>query len=130
MNSSETVNTIALVKARRLTHAVRVENLLIGGGAPVLIQSMTNTNTEDIDKTVAQCADLALAGSELVRITVNTPLAAQAVPQIKAELERASIHVPLVGDFHFNGHRLLADFPACAQALWPAARARVKSCSA
>lgn len=117
MNSSETVNTIALVKARRLTHAVRVENLLIGGGAPVLIQSMTNTNTEDIDKTVAQCAELALAGSELVRITVNTPLAAQAVPQIKAELERASIHVPLVGDFHFNGHRLLADFPACAQAL-------------
>ena len=117
ISPSETVNTIALVKKRRLTHAVRVENLLIGGGAPVLIQSMTNTNTEDIDKTVAQCAELALAGSELVRITVNTPLAAQAVPQIKAELERASIHVPLVGDFHFNGHRLLADFPACAQAL-------------
>ncbi len=89
----------------------------IGGNAPVRIQSMTNTDTVDAIGTAIQVKALALAGSELVRITVNTPEAAQAVPYIREQLDRMGIDVPLVGDFHYNGHRLLADFPDCAQAL-------------
>lgn len=89
----------------------------IGGGAPVRIQSMTNTDTTDAIGTAIQVKELANAGSELVRITVNTPEAAQAVPYIREQLDRMGIDVPLVGDFHFNGHKLLADFPECAQAL-------------
>lgn len=89
----------------------------IGGGAPVRIQSMTNTDTTDAIGTAIQVKELANAGSELVRITVNTPEAAQAVPHIREQLDRMGIDVPLVGDFHFNGHKLLADFPECAQAL-------------
>ena len=89
----------------------------VGGGAPVRIQSMTNTDTVDAIGTAIQVKELALAGSELVRITVNTPEAAQAVPHIREQLDRMGIAVPLVGDFHYNGHRLLSDFPACAQAL-------------
>ena len=89
----------------------------IGGGAPVRIQSMTNTDTVDAVGTAIQVKELALAGSEMVRITVNTPEAAQAVPYIREQLDRMGIAVPLVGDFHFNGHRLLTDFPDCAQAL-------------
>lgn len=102
-------------------HAVRVSwgdhHILVGGGAPVRIQSMTNTDTVDVIGTAIQVKELALAGSELVRITVNTDEAAQAVPHIRDQLDRMGISVPLVGDFHYNGHRLLSDHPACAQAL-------------
>ena len=89
----------------------------VGGDAPVRVQSMTNTDTEDVIGTAIQVKELALAGSELVRITVNTPEAAQAVPHIREQLDRMDIHVPLIGDFHYNGHRLLTDFPECAKAL-------------
>ena len=89
----------------------------IGGDAPVRVQSMTNTDTVDVIGTAIQVKDLALAGSEMVRITVNTPEAAQAVPEIRNQLDRMGIDVPLVGDFHYNGHRLLTDFPDCAKAL-------------
>ena len=89
----------------------------VGGDAPVRIQSMTNTDTVDVIGTAIQVKELAIAGSEMVRITVNTPEAAQAVPYVREQLDRMGIDVPLVGDFHFNGHRLLTDFPACAQAL-------------
>ncbi len=89
----------------------------LGGGAPVRIQSMTNTDTVDAVGTAIQVKELAQAGSEMVRITVNTPEAAQAVPYIREQLDRMGIDVPLIGDFHFNGHRLLTDYPDCAQAL-------------
>jgi (E)-4-hydroxy-3-methylbut-2-enyl-diphosphate synthase len=89
----------------------------IGGDAPVRVQSMTNTDTVDVIGTAIQVKELALAGSELVRITVNTPEAAQAVPHIREQLDRMGIDVPLVGDFHYNGHRLLTDFPECAKTL-------------
>jgi (E)-4-hydroxy-3-methylbut-2-enyl-diphosphate synthase len=89
----------------------------VGGNAPVRIQSMTNTDTVDAIATAIQIKELALAGSEMVRITVNTPEAAQQVPYIREQLDRMGIDVPLVGDFHYNGHRLLTDFPDCAQAL-------------
>lgn len=89
----------------------------VGGDAPVRVQSMTNTDTVDVIGTAIQVKELALAGSEMVRITVNTPEAAQAVPYIREQLDRMGIDVPLIGDFHYNGHRLLTDFPACAQAL-------------
>jgi len=89
----------------------------VGGGAPVRVQSMTNTDTADAVGTAIQVKELALAGSELVRITVNTPEAAQAVPYIREQLDRMGVDVPLIGDFHFNGHRLLTDYPECAQAL-------------
>jgi (E)-4-hydroxy-3-methylbut-2-enyl-diphosphate synthase len=89
----------------------------VGGDAPVRIQSMTNTDTSDAIGTAIQVKELANAGSELVRITVDTPQAAEAVPHIREQLDRMGIDVPLIGDFHFNGHRLLTDFPACAQAL-------------
>ena len=89
----------------------------VGGDAPVRLQSMTNTDTVEAVETAIQVRDLAQAGSELVRITVNTPEAAQAVPYIREQLDRMGCNVPLVGDFHYNGHRLLTDFPDCAQAL-------------
>ena len=89
----------------------------IGGGAPVRVQSMTNTDTVDAIGTAVQVKELAIAGSELVRITVNTPEAAQAVPHVREQLDRMGIDVPLIGDFHYNGHRLLSDYPACAEAL-------------
>jgi (E)-4-hydroxy-3-methylbut-2-enyl-diphosphate synthase len=89
----------------------------LGGGAPVRVQSMTNTDTVDVIETAVQVKELAVAGSEMVRITVNTPEAAQAVPHIREQLDRMGIDVPLVGDFHYNGHRLLTEFPACAEAL-------------
>jgi (E)-4-hydroxy-3-methylbut-2-enyl-diphosphate synthase len=89
----------------------------VGGGAPVRLQSMTNTDTADAIGTAIQVKELALAGSEMVRITVNTPEAAQAVPYVRDQLDRMGIDVPLIGDFHFNGHRLLTDYPECAQAL-------------
>lgn len=89
----------------------------VGGSAPVRVQSMTNTDTVDAISTAIQIKELALAGSEMVRITVNTPEAAQQVPYIREQLDRMGIDVPLIGDFHYNGHRLLTDFPDCAQAL-------------
>lgn len=89
----------------------------VGGGAPVRIQSMTNTDTTDVIGTAIQVKELALAGSEMVRITVNTPEAAQAVAPIREQLDRMGIDVPLIGDFHYNGHRLLTEYPDCAQAL-------------
>ena len=102
---------------RRLTPTVSVGGVHIGGGAPVVVQSMTNTDTADVTATVRQVADLARAGSELVRITVNNEAAAQAVPAIREALDAQGLDVPLIGDFHFNGHRLLTDYPECAQAL-------------
>ena len=89
----------------------------VGGGAPVRVQSMTNTDTVNVIETAIQVKELAVAGSEMVRITVNTPEAAQAVPHIRDQLDRMGIDVPLIGDFHYNGHRLLTDHPACAEAL-------------
>ena len=91
--------------------------ITVGGDAPVRIQSMTNTDTADAIGTAIQVKELAQAGSELVRITVDTPAAAAAVPYIREQLDRMGINVPLIGDFHYNGHRLLTDFPACAEAL-------------
>lgn len=103
--------------ARRRTVGVQVGDVLIGGGAPVVVQSMTDTDTADVAATVAQVRALAAAGSELVRVTVNTPDAALAVPEIRRELDRAGCAVPLIGDFHYNGDRLLTNHPECARAL-------------
>jgi len=100
-----------------MTRAVRVGDVLIGGGAPIVVQSMTNTDTEDVHATARQVEALARAGSELVRITVNTPEAAAQVPRIRERLDALGCRVPLVGDFHYNGHKLLAQFPDCAAAL-------------
>ena len=102
---------------RRQTLPVTVGSVTIGGGAPIVVQSMTNTDTADIDATVRQVTELARAGSEMVRLTVNHESAARAVPAIREALEAQGCHVPLVGDFHFNGHRLLTDYPECALAL-------------
>ncbi|MGA0959902.1 MAG: flavodoxin-dependent (E)-4-hydroxy-3-methylbut-2-enyl-diphosphate synthase [Sedimenticolaceae bacterium] len=102
---------------RHKTQCVRIGHVLVGGDAPVVVQSMTNTDTADIAGTVAQIIDLARAGSELVRITVNNEESAAAVAQIRQQLDVQGCDVPLVGDFHFNGHRLLEDYPECAQAL-------------
>ena len=102
---------------RRGSARVRVGDVEIGGFAPIVVQSMTNTDTADIAGTVQQVAALARAGSEIVRVTVNNVEAAAAVPHIRDALARIGVHVPLVGDFHFNGHRLLAQHPACAEAL-------------
>src|SRR5690606_5553520 len=108
-------------KTRRRTRGVTVRwqntAVQVGGGAPVGVQSMTNTDTADAVATAIQVKELALAGSELVRITVNTPEAAQEVPAIREQLDRMGVSVPLVGDFHYNGHKLLSNFPECAQAL-------------
>ena len=103
--------------ARKNTHSVMVGNVKVGGGAPIVIQSMTNTDTTDIASTVKQIMELSDAGSELVRITVNNEEAAQAVPAIRNELNRKGYPVPIVGDFHFNGHKLLEKYPDCAAAL-------------
>ncbi|HHH45842.1 MAG TPA: flavodoxin-dependent (E)-4-hydroxy-3-methylbut-2-enyl-diphosphate synthase [Thiotrichales bacterium] len=102
---------------RRDTPTVQIGHVPVGSGHPVVVQSMTNTDTADVERTVAQCAELAHAGSELVRITVNNEAAAAAVPEIRERLEAMGVHVPLVGDFHFNGHKLLEKYPACAEAL-------------
>ncbi|HPE03411.1 MAG TPA: flavodoxin-dependent (E)-4-hydroxy-3-methylbut-2-enyl-diphosphate synthase [Thauera sp.] len=103
--------------ARHRTHQVRVGKVRIGGEAPVVVQSMTNTDTADVLATAMQVAELARAGSEIVRITVNNEAAAAAVPKIRDRLLALNMDVPLVGDFHYNGHKLLTDFPACAEAL-------------
>lgn len=107
-----------LVRRSRQARAVWGSRVVtIGGDAPVRVQSMTNTDTVDAIATAIQIKELALAGSELVRITVNTPEAASAVPYIRDQLDRMGVDVPLIGDFHYNGHRLLTDYPACAEAL-------------
>ena len=102
---------------RRSSVGVRVGSVMVGGGAPIVVQSMTNTDTVDEVATTEQVAQLARAGSELVRITVNSMEAAKAVAGIRARLDDMGCHVPLVGDFHFNGHKLLTSYPECAQAL-------------
>ena len=122
MNANDLLDTIeAATPAPRRSRQARVawgEHVVtVGGDAPVRVQSMTNTDTVDVIGTAIQCKELAQAGSELVRITVNTPEAAEAVPHIREQLDRMGIEVPLIGDFHYNGHRLLTDFPAMAQAL-------------
>ena len=96
--------------------AVTIGDITMGGGAPIVIQSMTDTPTDDVQATVAQVKLLADSGSELVRITVDTPEAAAAVADIRQQLDSLGCHVPLVGDFHYNGHRLLHDYPECAKA--------------
>jgi len=105
------------ISSRKLTEAVLVGNVKVGGGAPIVVQSMTNTDTANIEATVKQVMELANAGSELVRITVNNEAAAQAVPEIRRQLDANGFSVPLVGDFHFNGHKLLEMYPECAKAL-------------
>lgn len=102
---------------RKTTRSVKIGPITVGGGSPIVVQSMTNTDTEDAVRTAAQVADLARAGSEVVRITVNTEAAANAVPEIRDRLLAMDVDVPLVGDFHFNGHKLLAAVPDCAIAL-------------
>lgn len=104
-------------ETRRSSVGVRIGDVTVGGDAPIVVQSMTNTDTADIDATVKQVADLARAGSELVRITVDRDEAAAAVPHIRDALDRRGVHVPLIGDFHYIGHKLLTDHPACAEAL-------------
>ncbi len=100
-----------------MTTAVQIGKVIVGGGAPIVVQSMTNTDTADVKGTTQQIAELVRAGSELVRITVNTPEAAAAVPRIRDALAQRSIVVPIIGDFHYNGHTLLQNEPACAEAL-------------
>jgi (E)-4-hydroxy-3-methylbut-2-enyl-diphosphate synthase len=106
-----------MTQKRHKTVGVKVGKIQVGGGAPVVVQSMTNTDTVDIASTAQQCLELAQAGSELVRITVNIPEAAAAVPEIKRRLLDAGCDVPLIGDFHYNGHVLLTKYPDCAKAL-------------
>ncbi len=102
---------------RRDSVPVKVGNVIIGGGAPVVVQSMTNTDTADVASTTEQVAQLAKAGSEIVRITVDREEAAAAVPHIREALDKQGIDVPLVGDFHYIGHQLLTKYPDCAEAL-------------
>lgn len=110
-------NPVAGALPRRPTRQVRIGRVIVGSEAPVVVQSMTNTDTADVLATAMQVAELARAGSELVRITVNNEAAAKAVPHIRDRLLALNMDVPLVGDFHYNGHKLLTDFPACAEAL-------------
>src|SRR3954447_22972495 len=109
--------TQAAPKQRRQSVPVYVGKVQVGGGAPIVVQSMTNTDTADVNSTAQQVAALARQGSEIVRITVDRDEAAAAVPHIKDKLLKMSVDVPLVGDFHYIGHKLLADHPACAEAL-------------
>src|ERR1700676_5599487 len=107
----------ATLHPRRRTYGVNVGHVRVGGGAPIVVQSMTNTDTADAAGTAQQCLELAEAGSEIVRVTVNVPEAAAAVPEIKKRLLAAGCKVPIIGDFHYNGHVLLTKYPDCAVAL-------------
>src|SRR5229473_7988639 len=107
----------ATLHPRRKTYGVNVGHVRVGGGAPIVVQSMTNTDTADAPGTAQQCLELAEAGSEIVRVTVNVPEAAAAAPEIKKRLLAAGCKVPVIGDFHYNGHVLLTKYPACAKAL-------------
>ena len=122
MTEQDSQNAIAIAiplprRSRQAKVVWRNNVVTVGGDAPVRVQSMTNTDTVEAVETAIQVRQLAQAGSEMVRITVNTPEAAAAVPYIREQLDRMGESVPLVGDFHYNGHRLLTDFPDCAQAL-------------
>src|ERR671924_1749124 len=119
MNKPEIIpqDDVAGPKARHKTTQVRVGHVAVGGGAPIVVQSMTNTDTADVESTVAQVAALSRAGSEMVRITVDREEAAAAVPHIRDALRKRGITTPLIGDFHYIGHKLLAEHPACAEAL-------------
>ncbi len=105
------------ISLRKITHQVLVGNVKVGGGAPIVVQSMTNTDTANVSATVKQVMELSAAGSEIVRITVNSEEAAAAVAEIRNQLDQKGFSVALVGDFHFNGHKLLEKYPDCAQAL-------------
>ncbi len=109
--------TYSAIETRRKSIGVNVAHIKVGGGAPVAVQSMTNTDTADVQGTATQCFELAKAGSELVRITVDREESAAAVPAIRAALDKMNCNVPLVGDFHYNGHTLLTAYPDCAEAL-------------
>src|SRR5881227_725978 len=111
------LDDIAGPKPRHRTTQVMVGNVAVGGGAPIVVQSMTNTDTADVEGTIAQVAALSGAGSEMVRITVDREEAAAAVPHIRDGLLKRGITTPLIGDFHYIGHKLLAAYPACAEAL-------------
>ena len=111
------LRTSTVMRQRRHSIAVRIDSVRVGGAHPIVVQSMTNTDTEDIEGTAQQVKSLARAGSELVRITVNTSAAAAAVAPIRERLAQLGVSVPLIGDFHFNGHKLLREHPACAVAL-------------
>jgi (E)-4-hydroxy-3-methylbut-2-enyl-diphosphate synthase len=102
---------------RRKTPTVRIGNVRVGSDAPVVVQSMTNTDTADVDSTIKQCIALARAGSELIRVTVNNDDAAKGVPHLVEGLAKIGIHTPIIGDFHYNGHILLKKYPDCAKAL-------------
>jgi (E)-4-hydroxy-3-methylbut-2-enyl-diphosphate synthase len=119
MNKPEKLpqDDVAGPRALHQTTQVMVGNVAVGGGAPIVVQSMTNTDTADIDGTIAQVAALARAGSEMVRITVDREEAAAAVPHIRDQLAKRGIDTPLIGDFHYIGHKLLAEHPGCAEAL-------------
>src|SRR5450755_1748528 len=117
LNQIEGFDAAASRHPRRKTYSVNVGHVRVGGGAPIVVQSMTNTDTADIDTTFTQTMELAEAGSEIVRWTVNVPEAAAAVPEIKKRLLAAGCNVPIIGDFHYNGHVLLTKYPACAVAL-------------
>jgi (E)-4-hydroxy-3-methylbut-2-enyl-diphosphate synthase len=113
----EKIMNYSAIHTKRVSVGVNVGHVKVGGGAPVIVQSMTNTDTADIEATARQCAELARAGSELVRITVDREESAAAVAAIREKLDRMNVNVPLVGDFHYNGHMLLTAYPDCAQAL-------------
>ncbi|MGB2626729.1 MAG: flavodoxin-dependent (E)-4-hydroxy-3-methylbut-2-enyl-diphosphate synthase [Candidatus Acidiferrum sp.] len=117
LNQISGFDAAALRHPRNKTYGVRVGNVQVGGGAPIVVQSMTNTDTADVETTLTQTLELAEAGSEIVRWTVNNPEAAEAVPVIKKRLLDSGCNVPIIGDFHYNGHVLLAKFPECAKAL-------------
>src|SRR5215217_3767013 len=117
MDDMTTMTHTAAPQPRHRSVPVSVGGVTVGGGAPIVVQSMTNTDTGDVEATARQVAELARAGSELVRITVDRPEAAAAVPHIKDRLARMNVAVPIVGDFHYIGHKLLAEHPACAEAL-------------
>ncbi len=117
LNQIAGFDTSGLRYARNKTYGVKVGQVMVGGGAPIVVQSMTNTDTADVETTLRQTLELAEAGSEIVRWTVNVPEAAAAVPVIKKRLQEAGCNVPIIGDFHYNGHVLLTKYPECAAAL-------------
>src|SRR6202171_1772326 len=117
LNQIAGTDAAAVRHPRKKTYGVKVGHVLVGGGAPVVVQSMTNTDTADVETTLEQTLELAEAGSEIVRWTVNVPEAAAAVPEIKKRMLDAGCDAPIIGDFHYNGHVLLTKYPACAAAL-------------
>src|SRR6202035_2525908 len=117
LNQIAGFDATALRHPRKKTYGVKVGNITVGGGAPIVVQSMTNTDTADVEATLQQTLELAEAGSEIVRWTVNIPEAAAAVPEIKKRLLALGCHGPVIGDFNYNGHVLLTKYPACAVAL-------------